>query len=199
MPRLPTATKEITLQETRTRLLDTASAEFATKGYARANINQISTHAGYAKGTIYNYFPSKRSLMLALIDEIGTTHTDFIVEHVLTEDDPVLRVKHFFQAGFAFIENKPLHARIAISIVYGHDEEFKHRIYQTYERLFNMIIQDIVEFGIARAAFKIIDSDTAAGMLMSLYLGSCSQLDQQGKIVFDPELVTAFALDGLQV
>jgi len=199
MPRLPTATKEDTLIETRQRLLETAAAEFASNGFASANINHISTLAGYAKGTIYNYFPSKRSLMLALIDEIGAKHTNFIVTQVMSADDPVQRVRQFFHAGFAFVEQNPLQARIAISIVYGHDEEFKQRIYQTYERLFNLIIQDIVESGITHGDFKTIDSSATAGMLMSLYLGSCSQLDSDGKIFFDPGQVAAFALEGLQL
>lgn len=199
MPRLPTATKEDTLIETRQRLLETAAAEFANNGFSSANINHISTLAGYAKGTIYNYFPSKRSLMLALIDEIGAKHTDFILAQVLSEDDPVQRVRLFFQAGFAFVEQYPLQARIAISVVYGHDEEFKQRIYQTYERLFNLIIQDIVGAGITHGDFKPIDSNTTAAMLMSLYLGSCSQLDSNGNIFFDPNQVAAFALEGLKV
>jgi AcrR family transcriptional regulator len=199
MPRLPTATKDNIQIETRQRLLETATVEFANKGFTSANVNHISTLAGYAKGTIYNYFPSKRSLMLALIDEIGAKHTDFIVTQVMAENDPVQRARLLFHAGFAFVEQYPLQARIAISVVYGHDEEFKQRIYQTYERLFNLIIQDIVESGITSGNFKPIDSDTTAGMLMSLYLGSCSQLDADGKIVFDPDQVATFALEGLQL
>jgi len=199
MPRLPTATKEDILIETRQRLLDTAAVEFANNGFTSANINHISTLAGYAKGTIYNYFPSKRALMLALIDEIGEKHTDFIVTQVLSKDDPIERVRQFFRAGFAFVEQYPRQARIAISVVYGHDDEFKQRVYLTYARLFNLIIQDIVETGITHGVFKPVDSDTTAGMLMSLYLGSCSQLDSEGKILFNPDQVAAFALEGLQL
>ncbi len=199
MPRLPTATKEDVFIETRQRLLETAASEFASNGFTSANINHISTLAGYAKGTIYNYFPSKRDLMLALIDEIGAKHTDFIVTQVMVENDPVERVRQFFGAGFAFVEQYPLQARIAISVVYGHDEEFKQRIYQTYENLFSLIIQDIIEFGITHGDFKPINSDTTAAMLMSLYLGSCSQLNSDGKVLFDPDQVAAFALEGLQL
>ena len=55
---------------------------FATLGYQKANINQISLSAGYSKGTIYNYFPSKRELMLALIDSIAVNHFDHIASQV---------------------------------------------------------------------------------------------------------------------
>ena len=53
----------------RTRLLEAAAAEFARVGVDRANINEISVSAGLAKGTVYNYFASKRELFLAVVEE----------------------------------------------------------------------------------------------------------------------------------
>src|SRR5262249_39272599 len=56
-------------QATRARLLAAAAREFARAGLERANIDAISLAAGYAKGTIYNYFPSKEALFLAVVEE----------------------------------------------------------------------------------------------------------------------------------
>lgn len=56
-------------QTTRARLLGAAAQEFARAGYERANVDGISLAAGYAKGTIYNYFPSKEELFLAVVEE----------------------------------------------------------------------------------------------------------------------------------
>ena len=46
----------------RQRLLEEAAAHFARDGVDRANINSIAVAAGFAKGTIYNYFSSKEEL-----------------------------------------------------------------------------------------------------------------------------------------
>jgi AcrR family transcriptional regulator len=54
---------------TRARLLAAAAQEFARAGFERANVDGISLAAGYAKGTIYNYFPSKEELFLAVVEE----------------------------------------------------------------------------------------------------------------------------------
>jgi len=54
---------------TRERLLEAAAREFARRGLERANIDAISLAAGYAKGTIYNYFSSKEELFLAVVEE----------------------------------------------------------------------------------------------------------------------------------
>src|SRR5215207_10383484 len=56
----------------RTRLLEAAAAEFADAGVDGANVNRISLAAGLAKGTIYNYFPSKRDLFLAVVREASS-------------------------------------------------------------------------------------------------------------------------------
>jgi AcrR family transcriptional regulator len=53
----------------RVRLLEAAAAEFAGHGLAGANINRISVAAGLAKGTVYNYFPSKEELFEAVVRE----------------------------------------------------------------------------------------------------------------------------------
>jgi len=56
-------------QATRAKLLTAAAEEFARTGFERANVDAISLAAGYAKGTIYNYFPSKEELFLAVVEE----------------------------------------------------------------------------------------------------------------------------------
>src|SRR6266487_1605100 len=58
-----------TKQATRARLLAAAAGEFGRTGLERANIDAISLAAGYAKGTIYNYFSSKEELFLAVVEE----------------------------------------------------------------------------------------------------------------------------------
>jgi AcrR family transcriptional regulator len=61
-----------TKQATRATLLAAAAHEFGRVGLERANVDAISLAAGYAKGTIYNYFPSKEELFLAVIEEAST-------------------------------------------------------------------------------------------------------------------------------
>jgi AcrR family transcriptional regulator len=56
-------------EATRARLLTAAAEEFARAGFERANVDAISLAAGYSKGTIYNYFPSKDELFLAVVEE----------------------------------------------------------------------------------------------------------------------------------
>lgn len=56
-------------------MLAAAGEEFARVGLQRANVDAISLAAGYAKGTIYNYFPSKEELFLAVVEEASAQAT----------------------------------------------------------------------------------------------------------------------------
>jgi AcrR family transcriptional regulator len=61
-----------TKEATRAKLLEAAAREFGRVGLERANIDTISLAAGYAKGTIYNYFASKEELFLVVVEEAST-------------------------------------------------------------------------------------------------------------------------------
>lgn len=54
---------------TRKKLLEAAAEEFAAHGLRGANINRVSLAAGFAKGTVYNYFSSKDALFSAVVTE----------------------------------------------------------------------------------------------------------------------------------
>jgi AcrR family transcriptional regulator len=65
MPRITADAKEAN----RGRLLAAGAEEFARRGLDGANVNEISLAAGLAKGTVYNHFPSKEALFLAVVEE----------------------------------------------------------------------------------------------------------------------------------
>jgi AcrR family transcriptional regulator len=58
---------EETQTDTRRRLLDAAADTFAERGYHGTRIDSVSQRAGVAKGTIYNYFPSKEAVRETLV------------------------------------------------------------------------------------------------------------------------------------
>lgn len=58
-------------EQTRQRLLDTALDLFEAKGYAATTIDDIAAAAGTTRVTFYAYFPSRRAIMVALIDNLN--------------------------------------------------------------------------------------------------------------------------------
>lgn len=198
MARIASDLREETQNATRQRLLDAAAEEFARKGFAEANINQISLAAGFAKGTVYNYFPSKQALMLALIAEAGGAHVQYITEYVLQVSDPVERLKRFYEAGFRFVEEYPARARFLLTTLYSPGKELQEAMYRAYQPMFRLVGEEIVAVGISQGQFRAVDPAATANMLMTLYLGTGSHVDEQGKVFMNPHQVADFALNALK-
>lgn len=198
MARLRNDERKNTLEQVRQRLLNSAAVEFARDGFLGANINAISKNAGFAKGTIYNYFPSKHALMLALVDAIARNHYEFIVDKVKPEMHPISRLERFFQAGFDFISQNPSQARVAHQIIYGADDALRNYIYQAYQPIFQFVATEILEPGVVQGYFKPLDIKPMTILLMTIYLGTASQLDQQSRPYLDPTQVAGLVLNGLK-
>ena len=58
-------------QATRTRLYETAVQLIGEQGYAATTLRDVAARAGVSPGLLYRYFPSKRSIVLALYDELS--------------------------------------------------------------------------------------------------------------------------------
>ena len=90
-------------QVVRQRLLEEAAVHFARNGFDRANVNSIAVDAGFAKGTVYNYFSSKEELFgevltaaceNAVARYTATPHSDSVrarLEALVAADVEVLR------------------------------------------------------------------------------------------------------------
>jgi AcrR family transcriptional regulator len=198
MPRPKEAERNGIMSETRRRLLDAATAEFAKEGYNGANINRISTGAGLAKGTVYNYFPSKRALMLDLIDMIATTHYRFMADQVRQEEDVARRLHRFFQAGSEWIIQNLSQGKVMLTMLNGPDVEFKLRMWQGYQPMHELIIDEILVPGEEQGVLRHEDPRAAAGLLMTIYLGIGSTVDEEGRSWLTPEWVAEFVLAGLR-
>jgi AcrR family transcriptional regulator len=197
MPRYKDAEREQALSETRRLLVEAATREFSREGYDSANINRISKAAGFAKGTIYNYFDSKRALMFALIDEIAAAHVGYVVGQVLQAEDPANRLERFFEAGFAWVTNNLAQGRVLITTLYGADAGFKLHMYEAYQPMFRLVAEDIIVPGIRQGVFREVNPEVTSRLLMTLYLGAASQPDEEGRLWFEPGQIAAFALHGL--
>ncbi len=198
MPRHKEAERKEVMNETRRLLLDAATAEFAREGYNGANINRISEAAGFAKGTIYNYFPSKRALMLALIDEIAASHHQSVAEQVQQDRDPVRCLQRFFHAGSEWIIHNLSRGKVMLTMLNGPDVEFKVRMWQGYQPMHQLLITDVLVPGMECGMFRQLDPGATAGLLMTLYLGIGSTVDEEGRSQLAPEWIADFVLDGLR-
>lgn len=90
----------------RGQLLDAAQEVFVARGYHATAMDDIAERAGVSKPVLYQHFPGKLELYLALLD----THGDALVATVRTAmhstDDNKARVHRAMQAYFDFVDGQ---------------------------------------------------------------------------------------------
>jgi len=198
MVRIKSEVREQVMGQTRQTLLNAAAEEFSSQGYDQANINTISTKAGFAKGTVYNYFPTKQALLAALIDDIAREHLEYMQAAIHDITDPVARLRSFFQAGFEYVTSHMPRARAMFNTVYSSNQEQKNHCFQAYQPIFRLVAEQILMPGIQEGMFRQVEPGSTAILLMTIYLGTASQVDEQGRPWLDPNQVAEFALGALR-
>ncbi len=185
-------------ERTRKSLLAAATIEFAANGFDGTNVNSISLRAGFAKGTVYNHFKSKRNLMSELILEIAASHLAFVSARVRSQRSADQRLNQFFEAGADFVESHLPEARVMVNNVYGPDADFRQEMYQAYLPMFDLVGVDIISRGVEQRIFRSVDITSSAAMLMNFYLSVASQVDDLGRPWIPPRQVADFILRGLE-
>lgn len=58
------------MEETRTKLIQSARKAFAEKGYAAASMDELTAEAGLTRGALYHNFGDKRGLLQAVVNQM---------------------------------------------------------------------------------------------------------------------------------
>jgi len=90
-------------QERRRQLLDAALEVFVSRGYHAAAMDEIAERAGVSKPVLYQHFPGKLELYLALLDESVDGLIDTVRGALRSTSENKQRVGATFGAYFEFV------------------------------------------------------------------------------------------------
>src|ERR1700747_938965 len=92
--------------ERRRQLLDAALEGFVSQGDHAAAMDDIAERAGVSKPVLYQHFPGKLELYLALLDESVGTLVETVGGALRSNVDPKQRVAATFGAYFEYVGEK---------------------------------------------------------------------------------------------
>jgi AcrR family transcriptional regulator len=78
---------------------------FVAQGYHAAAMDEIADRAGVSKPVLYQHFPGKLELYLALLDEHAGELVDRVRQALGSTTDNALRVRRSIQAYFDFVDD----------------------------------------------------------------------------------------------
>jgi AcrR family transcriptional regulator len=89
----------------RAQLLDAALEVFVAQGYHAAAMDEIADRAGVSKPVLYQHFPSKLDLYLALLDASCDAVVQGVRDALAATDDNKERVAATMQAFYTYVAN----------------------------------------------------------------------------------------------
>ncbi|TKJ28787.1 MAG: hypothetical protein CEE40_10710 [Chloroflexi bacterium B3_Chlor] len=198
------ATKRKRLKEQReTQILDAAARVFARKGYERATTREIASEAGLSEGTIYNYFDSKRHLLIAMAVRLALDSLQELDSLPPMEDEQAHVTALITNRFELLLSNLDLVRALMPQILV--DDDLRQE-YMT--KVLSPAISYLGEYLKKRevaGAFRKVKADFVAramiGAVMSfgfLWLQQPSDLDERSRDELVSEMVGLF-LDGLRV
>lgn len=88
----------------REAILGAAERVFAERGFAGAKMTDIAREAGTAIGTLYNYFDSKESICLSMMESRARELFARLERAIDSEHTPRAKLAAFVRAGWGFVD-----------------------------------------------------------------------------------------------
>jgi len=145
----------------RSQLLAAAQDVFVAQGYHAAAMDDIAERAGVSKPVLYQHFPGKLELYLALLD----THCDALIEQIraamAATSDNKERVRGATHAYFDFVSHESEAFRLVFESDLRNDPAVRERVDRVEQASVDAITQTIMaDTGVDKARAEIL----AAGL-----------------------------------
>ncbi len=131
--------------ERRRQLLDAALEVFVSQGYHAAAMDEIAERAGVSKPVLYQHFPGKLELYLALLDESVDTLVETVRDALRSNPDPKQRVAATFGAYFEFVGGEGQAYRLVFESDLSNETAVRDRLDRGTRECAEMVSQAVRE------------------------------------------------------
>jgi AcrR family transcriptional regulator len=129
----------------RRQLLDAALAVFVAQGYHAAAMDDIAEKAGVSKPVLYQHFPGKRDLYLALLDESAESLVSALRAALASTTDNKLRVRATMGAYYKYVSDKTGAFRLIFESDLTGESDVRERVEAVGRQCAEMISHVIAE------------------------------------------------------
>lgn len=129
----------------RLQLLGAARDVFVAQGYHAAAMDEIADRAGVSKPVLYQHFPGKLELYLALLDESAEELVHRVSDALSSTDDNRERVPATFKAFYDFVGGTGEAFRLVFESDLSNEPAVRERLEKTIYECSDMVSQFIRE------------------------------------------------------
>ena len=127
--------------ERRRQLLDAALEVFVSQGYHAAAMDEIAERAGVSKPVLYQHFPGKLDLYLALLDQSVDELVETVRDALRSTTDNKQRVAATFSAYFEYMESEGQAYRLVFESDLSNEAAVRDRLERGQRECAEMISQ----------------------------------------------------------
>lgn len=109
----------------RARIVEAALEVFAARGYHASAMEEIGVAAGVTRSVLYDHFPSKRVLMITVMQEQNALLVEHVGARITGTGSPGRRLRATLDAYFSFAEDRPAARRLLFDHTDEDDPEIK--------------------------------------------------------------------------
>lgn len=163
-------TNEISVQEnnSRERLLETATGLFAEKGYAGTSVREIVEKAGVSKPVLYYYFKSKEGLFYAILEWAAAVQQNILNEIFEARGTVLERFIFLYRRVYEGIHQyKSLYIMIH-GLIYGPPEGVPEYDFASFQRCMLDAVKRIYAEGLSSGDIRKVDAEEVAFLVLGL-------------------------------
>ena len=129
----------------RAQLIDAAREVFVANGYHAAAMDDIADRAGVSKPVLYQHFPSKLELYLALLDQGSERLVSVVREALASTDDNKERVAATMAAYYDFVDGNAGVFRLVFESDLTSEPAVRERVDTTNRQCADLVAEVIAE------------------------------------------------------
>ena len=156
-------------EETRRRIFETAIALFRERGFEQTTVDEITEKADVGRGTFFNYFPRKESVLAYLSEErvaLAEENAAVLLEDRASANDKLLDIYAF--AASAYLKDRELSRYVF--------NEWMQRAFQPTQEAgqrWHKLVVAVIEQGQAAGALRAdVQPVVMESLLSSVYIST---------------------------
>jgi len=159
-------------EERREQIVQAALACFTRQGYVNTTVDDIAHESGLSKGAIYWYFESKDDLLKAAMNAIMARVAEKSMDAIMASETPSERLR----VGARCIVDvcREIEGYFGLIIEFWTQSENREEATAVWAEMitqYRQLVKGILDEGVRTGAFKPLDTDALAWMIMAAYDG----------------------------
>lgn len=133
--------KNISKENTQTRIIRAATKLFAEQGYEKATIAEISKIAGLSDAGIYEYFQGKEDLLLTIPDVWVTNAIQELEEQLFGIFGSFNKLRKFLWWYLRYIEREPMTAKVVFLFLKTNSNFMNTNVYSNVKAFYSSLLK----------------------------------------------------------